>query len=261
MSLNQYILNPALKSNAVLNASTRELIKKSYESKFDNIMLRENGKITYYLFTEKEKTIYWAYIKVPSEVVHKFYYDVLFRFTPNPEYGYTDDLFKYNVQFFSNDPNFCFTFAYVFNKNDLLIPELKSRIGKEFLTKAPEVKNPTEQLSYEKAIYFAYLVMRDRKLNRILRFRSESKPLEPKFLLQNIVPAEEMIQRRQEEGQKYSKKKKAVISKDAAAAITKVAGRNVDLSTSHVKVAATTKKVGTIKRANSSKFIKTTPKK
>ena len=48
MSLNQYILNPALKSNAVLNASTRELIKKSYESKFDNIMLRENGKITYY---------------------------------------------------------------------------------------------------------------------------------------------------------------------------------------------------------------------
>ena len=62
MSLEQYILNPALKTNAILNASTRELIKKSYQQKFDNIMLRENGKVTYYLYTETDKNIYWAYI-------------------------------------------------------------------------------------------------------------------------------------------------------------------------------------------------------
>ena len=80
--MEQYILNPALKSNAVLNAATRELIKKSYQQKFDNIMLRENGKVTYYLFHEPKKQIYWAYIKVPSEVVDHFYYDVIFKFTP-----------------------------------------------------------------------------------------------------------------------------------------------------------------------------------
>lgn len=260
MSLNQYILNPALKSNAVLNASARELIKRSYEQKFDNIMLRENGKVTYYLFTEKEKTVYWAYIKVPSEVVHNFYYDVVFKFTPTQASGFTDDLFKYNVQFFSNDPNFIFTFAYVFHKNNLLIEELKSRLGKECLSKAPEQKNPTEQISYEKAIYFAYLIMRERKLNRKIRFNAEAKSLEPKFLLENIQLAEDKINERQEEGKKYSSKKRTVIRDNVAKALTKHLDKNVDLSKTNIRVVSNVKKVN-ITRANKNNHVKITPKK
>jgi len=265
MSLSQYVLNPALKTNAILNASAREIIKRLYESKFDNILLREGGKITYYLFSQADKNIYWAYIKVPSEVVHNFYYDVIFKFTPTSSTGFLTDLFKFNVQFFSNDPNFMYTYAYVFNKNDLLIQELRSKLPKEALTKAPEEKNPTEQISYEKAIYFAYLVMKDRGLNKLIKFKGESQPLDPKFLVTNVMPAEEKVNLREEEGKRYSGKKKTVISKNAAnAMLNKMSSngrRNLDLSTSNVRTTANVKKVGSIKRANNIKTTKTTTKK
>ena len=224
-------------------------------------MLRENGKVTYYLFTAKDATVFWAHIKVPSEVVHNFYYDVVFKFIPTQASGYTDDLFKYNVQFFSNDPNFVYTFAYVFHKNNLLVEELRSRLPKECITKAPEEKNPTEQISYEKAIYFAYLIMKERRLNHMLRFKAEAKPLDSKFLLQNIELAEDKIKSREEEGKKYSSKKKAVISQNAAKQLSKVIGsKDVDLSRSNVRVATMTKKVP-ITKANKNSHIKRTPKK
>lgn len=262
MSLEQYILNPALKTNAVLNASTRELIKANYQRKFDNIMLRENGKVTYYLFTEESNNIFWAYIKVPSEIVHNFYYDVVLKFTPTNKTGYYDDLFKFNVKFFSNDPNFVFTFAYVFFKNDLFIDELKSRMSKEALKKQPDEKNPTEQISYEKAIYFAYLIMKERKLNKISRFKVEAKKLDSKFLLENIELADDKIRDRQEEGKHYSKKKDIVVSKDVFKNLSKNLTKEdkANLSKTSLKV-ATTKTIKSIKRTNLIKKTKSSPKK
>ena len=260
MSLNQYILNPALKTNAILNASARELIKRNYEHKFDNIMLRENGKVTYYLFTQADRNIYWAYIKVPSEVVHNFYYDVIFKFTPTNNTGFFDDLFKFNVQFFSNDPNFVFTYAYVFNKNDLFIKELRSKMSKEALKDAPDEKNPTESISYEKAIYFAYLIMRERKLNKLLKFKGEAKPLDTKFLLENIMTADEKIQQRQEEGKHYSSKKTTVLDKNTAKNFMSGMDKETKqmLSTSNVKVATTSKSIKKIKSTNAIKSVKST---
>ena len=262
MSLEQYILNPALKTNAILNATTRELIKKSYQTKFNNIMLRENGKVTYYLFTQGTN-VFWAYIKVPSEVVHNFYYDVIFKFTPTNNTGFFEDLFKFNVRFFSNDPNFVFTFAYVFKDKDLFIDELTSRMSKEALTKHPEEKNPTEVIGYEKAIYFAYLIMKERKLNRLLKFKGEATPLDTKFLLQNITHADDKIKEREEEGKKYSKKKKAVISKEVAKNLSSFLNKEgkAKLATSNIKVTGNTKRIPTITRANSIKITKKSPKK
>lgn len=263
MSLNQYILNPALKTNALLNASTRELIKASYEKKFDQVMVKENGKVQYYLFTEADKNVYWAYIKVPSEIVHNFYYDVIFKFIPTSSTGFFDDLFKFNMQVFSNDPSFVFTYAYVFNKNNLFIKELASKMGREPLKDKPEEKNSLEQIGYEKAIYFAYLIMRERKLNKLLRFKSEAKQLDIKFILENVMPAEEKIQLRQEEGKKYSGKKKAIISKTAFKGLTQGLSREQkqQIATSNIRVSEKVKSVGTIKKVKSTKMIKPNHKK
>lgn len=265
MSLEQYILNPALKSNAILNAATRELIKANYQKKFDNIMLRENGKVTYYLYTEAKKNVYWAYIKVPSEVCHNFYYDVIFKFTPTNNTGFFEDLFKFNVQFFSNDPNFVFTYAFVFHQNELFINELRSKMSKEAFKQHPEEKNPTEQIGYEKAIYFAYLIMKERKLNKSTKFKSEAKPLDVKFILTNVMHADEKIRDRQEEGKKYSKKKEAVVSKDVynkmMSYMDRKTRKSLDMSKSNIKVTSTSKKIGSIKRANSIRNTKTVPKK
>ena len=77
MTLEQYILNPMGKNNAVLNASTREIMRKTYTSKFDNILLREHGKIEYYLYEDSKNNAYWMDAKIPSETVKNFYYDVV----------------------------------------------------------------------------------------------------------------------------------------------------------------------------------------
>ena len=107
MTLDQYILNPMGKHNAVLNASARENIRNTYMKKFDNILLRENGKIEYYLYKDSKSNTFWIHIKVPSEIVKNFYYDVIFKFsaTQNIDSG-GQDLFKYNVKFYSKTKQF-----------------------------------------------------------------------------------------------------------------------------------------------------------
>ena len=73
MTFDQYIQNPMGIANSVM--SNREMYRSMYSMKLDAIMVREMGKIDYKLY--KDKNSYYAYIKVPSEVVEKFYYDVV----------------------------------------------------------------------------------------------------------------------------------------------------------------------------------------
>lgn len=252
MTLNQYILNPMGKNNAVLNGAMRELMRKTYMHKFDNILLRERGIITYKLYKDEKKNTYWAHIKVPSEIIEKFYYDVVFKFFIDASKGGNNDLFEWNVQFFSNDPAFVYTYAHVFNENNLLIPELRSKMSKIALKEAPKEKNPQGNVGYVKAIYFAYLLMQNKKFNKIARFESECDPLIGKLLLQDIMDADEKIALRQEEDKNVSHRKKKELSKDLVRKIKRVGGNDLDFSRYNVR---TTKKVGSIKSG-----IKTTGK-
>lgn len=179
MTLEQYILNPMGKNNAVLSASAREIMRKTYSKKFDNILLREHGKIEYYLYKHSKNNTYYVYMKIPSEVVKDFYYDVVMKFSANEdvESGGTN-LFKYNVQFYSNDPSFVYTYAHVFYKNNLFIKELAPKMSKEALKKEAKEKNPGNNVGYVKALYFAYLVMENRKLYKKSRFEAEAKELD-----------------------------------------------------------------------------------
>lgn len=243
LSLKQYILNPMGKNNAVLNAMSRELWRKSYKAKFDNILLREKGIITYHLYKSKNNQ-YWAYIKIPSEEVSNFYYDVVLKFFIDASKGGENDLFEWNVQFFSNDPAFVYTYAHVFYENDLLIPELKSKMSKIALKEAAKIKNPDGVVGYVKSLYFAYLVLENRKFNKINRFESECQPLVGKDLLKEIMDADEKIALRQEEGKGISHKRIKKVDQDLARKIKRVAGQNVNFGRYNV---TTTKKVKSIK--------------
>ena len=252
MTLDEYIKNPMGKDNAVLNATTRELIRAQYSAKFDNILLRENGKIEYYLYTHSKKNTYWVHAKIPSETVKNFYYVVIFKFyTTEKVSSGGSNLFEYNVRFFSNDPAFVFTHAHVFRENDLFIEELRSKMSKEALKKSPTTTNPHNNLGYVKTIYFAYLLMKNKKLNNLTRFKAESRELDPKLLLSEVMEADEKIALRLEEGSKVSKRKTVVIDKNLA---RKISSQGGDLSNSRFKV-GTTKTVGTIKNK-----VKTTSK-
>lgn len=203
MTLEEYILNPMGRNNAVMNASAREYTRNNYKAKFDKIMLRENGKIDYFLYYDSKRNNYWAHFKIPSETVRKFYYDVILKFSAEanvPEGGL--NLLKYNVQFFSNDPSFVYTYANVFYKNNLLIPELKPKMSKLALKKSPEEKNPNNLVGYVKTIYFAYLLIENRKLNSTNKFKGESKNFNLHKILTDTEDADKKVEEREEEGAK-----------------------------------------------------------
>lgn len=254
MTLEQYIVNPMGKNNAVMNASTREIMRKNYIRKFDNLLLRENGYIKYNLYYDKEKNVCWAHIKVPSETVKKFYYDVVFKFTSTEKTSlFGEDLFKCDVQFYSNDPAFVYTYAHVFYKNNLFIKELVPKMSKKALKKEAKEKNPNNVVGYVKTIYFAYLLMQNKKLNKKSRFDAESSEFNISKLINYIEDADTKIADRQREGAKVSKRKKIKIDDQTLKNIKSVGGGDLDLSNLQVN---TTKKVNKIKNIETNKGIK-----
>lgn len=209
MTFSDYILNPMGKNNAVLNSTMRESMRNDYMKRFDNVMVRERGKIDYTFYVEKKSNTYWIHIKIPSEVVSKFYYDTVIKFTADSKIeSAAQDLFKYHVKFFSNDPAFVYTYANVFIRNDLFITELKPKMSKLAIKKAPKEKNPSGNIGYVKSLYFAYLYMKNNKLNHKIKFEIQAKPFNLKELLGNIEDADSKIEKRQSEQEKINKHKK-----------------------------------------------------
>lgn len=258
MTLEQYILNPMGKTNAVLNASVRETIRRDYMNRFDTIFLRENGRIEYHLYKDDKSNTYWAHIKVPSEAVKKFYYDVVFKFyTDEKVKGFGEDLLKYKVNFYSNDPAFVFTYAHVFIRNNIFIKELLSKMSKDAIRKSPKDRNPTNDIGYVKAIYFAYLLIQNKKLNKKSRFEAECNKLDLAQLLSVIEHADSKVAKRQEEEKNVSHKKKIRLDEKTAKNFMK--NLKQDAGTGRIEV-TTTKRVSSIKNVNSGKRVARTKK-
>lgn len=243
-----YILNPQLKSNAVLNATAREAIRTDYTRRFDTIMLREHGKMEYFLYKDSRTNSFYAHIKVPSEVVDKFYYDVVIRFFADENIKNTEDLFKYNIQVFSNDPAFVYTYAYVFKENSLFIDSLAPKMSKKAIKKSPNERNPYKQVGYVKSLYFAYLIMKSKGLNKKDRFESEAKRFSVAALLRTVETADKKIEDREAEGAKQSKLKAAEKKKEQQ-------------ETDNIKVAKKTENSLAVKKTPNAKIVKSTIKK
>lgn len=150
MTLNEYIDNP-YRSSAV-SVQARDAMKQSYADKLDKLFLRE-GRDTFQTKYFKSKSSWFFYISIPSETVMNFKYDVLIEFKDAEK---SNTLYDCEVKFFCNDPSFMYN-AYTYNKNNLLITNLKSKLPKEALTIKP-TRNPNYIVPYNKQIYFAYLL-------------------------------------------------------------------------------------------------------
>lgn len=208
ITLEQYILNPQFKSNAVLNATAREAIKSDYMSRYDNLMVRERGSMNYNVFYDSKKNRIFVHIKVPSETVEKFYYDVVLEFFATENISNTENIFKYIVKFYSNDPSFVFTYAHAFNTNGVLIEELRSKMSRKAIKEDAKVRNPGNQIGYVKTIYFAYLFMQNKGLHHRDRLVAMSKPYSQSALLSEIEHADAKVENRVAAGNKLEKVKK-----------------------------------------------------
>lgn len=205
MSFDQYIANPMGIKNAVF--SNREIYRNLYTEKLDKILVREVGKIKYKLYKNRDEFL--VYLKIPSEPIEKFYYDVVIQF-------YTDDvavkasrsLKDYYVKFYSNDPSFVYTFAHAMLTNDMFIRDLVPRMSKQAVKKAATEKNPKNEIGYVKSIYFAYLIMRNYSLFEKVNYETYGEKYNRKRLLEEIVHADIKIEARQLAQQELNKKNK-----------------------------------------------------
>lgn len=149
-------------SDKVMTSANSQMYREMYTKKLNALLVRENNKITYYLFIDKSKDRYIIYMKVPSESQKEFYYDVVVEFSQGDKNKASLD--DYNVRFYSNEPRFCFVFCYSFVQHDLFFEDLKSKMSKMALEKSASNTNPNNLVGYCKSLYFAYLIMQNRNL-------------------------------------------------------------------------------------------------
>ena len=251
MTYDQYIQNPMGVANAVI--SNRNMYRELYMAKLDKILVREMGKIDYTLYKSGKK--YYVYIKIPSEVIEKFYYDVVIEFSEPKDKSLLDSTLKnYNVKFYSNDPSFVYTFAHSFIKNKLFIDELKDVMSKEAIKKVAVEKNPSNQVGYVKSLYFAYLYLKRENVFNKNKFLV-AKEINWKQLQKQITPADLKIAQRQD-----AAREKAAENKRARQELDKImrkrtVEKDIPYKTKSSKAITKTKTVGNMKTIKKTKKI------
>ena len=209
ISFDKYIDNPSGTGTSVV--TNRGMYKQLYTTKFNAVLVREQGKIVYNVYkVEDAEDSYIIHMKIPSEVVPKFYYDVVIRlFTTDNGKKAAASLRMYSVQFYSNDPAFVYTFAHAFSKNNIFITDLSSKMSKAALDNVASVKNPKDDIGYVKSLYFAYLTMEKYNLFQRAILDSQAKPYDKSQLLKQITHADEKVKARQEAKIKIDNKNKS----------------------------------------------------
>ena len=194
MTLNDWANNPAGKNSAVM--TNRQMYRDLYTSKFNKVMLREGNKFTYKCYKSKSGAQYVLHIKVPSEVVPKFYYDVVINFeTKNPAAVTNSSLSQYDVQFYTNSPDFVFTHCHAYNKANLFFKPLAKKMSKLSLTQKAVERNPNDEVGYVKSIFFAYCIIKSRGLLQKLNYTDQYIE---KNLINDVRHADDVVAARQE---------------------------------------------------------------
>lgn len=209
MTFEQYIQNPMGVANSVI--SNREMYRTLYTRKLDEILVREMGylnRMESHLYKDDKR--YIAYLKIPSEIIPEFYYDVVIEFTEpkKNEKSLTDKtLNRYLVRFYSNDPSFVFTFAHAFLKNDMFIKDLTDKMSKKAIKERADEKNPQNIVGYVKSLYFAYIIMNRKGLFNKAKY---TETFNLKALKSKIMDADEKIRLRQEASSDLAKENKRI---------------------------------------------------
>lgn len=188
-----YIKNPAILGNATFQY---KFIEESYSHRFDKTLMREGGSLQYFLYVDKDGNRY-LHMKVPSEAVPNFFYDVVIEFVSSTLTTVLPTLGKNDIKFFSNDPAFVYTYAYAFNIHGLLIDSLKNKLPKECLKSRAVVKNPNANIGNVKSFYFCYFYARLKDLMYKIKWTALEQKLKADTFKTTIQHASDKIADRQ----------------------------------------------------------------
>ncbi len=252
MTFDKYIDNPS--GGSVY--TNRNMYKQMYSSKFDTLMVRERGTVQYELFvTNDSKDTHYIYMKIPSEVVPNFYYDVVIQLSAQSNEDKNNvNMRRYAVKFYSNDPAFVYTFAHSFKKNNLFIPDLESKMSKTALTTKATVRNPKDDVWYVKSLYFAYLTMEKYNLFSKAMYGNKAKDYDKKYLLKQITDADIKVAKRQSEGERIAKEKAIEKAKEKKKTLTNNTKPNTSNITTASKITKTVKTTNVTRSTKRTKF-------
>ena len=149
-TLKDFIDNPMGKGSTAI--TNRQLIRDDLNKRYYTLIKKKKiSEPNIY----RDGDDYILHFILPSETERDNTYDVVILFTMDEEDFSRDvTLEHYYVKFFSNSPNFTFTYAYAFNQYGLLIDFLNKKFSDEIIEGNPIVRNPGEIISFEKSIYF-----------------------------------------------------------------------------------------------------------
>ena len=173
MNIHEFLDNPVGKGDASINVS---YITQALSTKYEKYQ-SSNKKIEMHIYHQPLKDTYWIWMIIPSETERTNTYDVVFKFiNPKPTNRVTLGIGKFDIQVFANSPSFAYTYAYVYNQNDMLISSLSGKLGRTFITKSPDVRNRNQNMLFDKYIYFGARYILDSKvLNRTVADTKASK--------------------------------------------------------------------------------------
>lgn len=147
-TFDSFFTNPLGKGTSFGNL---KIMRDALETKYRALISKYDSKFKLRVIKVK-KDLFFQVI-VPSESVTDLTYDVVIRFVDGAELS---NLAGCRVQLFSNNPHFNYTYAHAFNKDNLLIDQLKRKIDKQALTEIPKVKNTELVTGFDKTLFFAY---------------------------------------------------------------------------------------------------------
>lgn len=229
--------------------------------------------IPFSVFRDEKKDEWLYQFKIESETEPEISYDVVLKFTTNePEVKAGNDLSQYEVKFFSNSPGFSYTFAYVYNKHGILVPELHDKVSPQALSEKPIRTNKELAVGYDYTLFFAmyYLQLNSSYLRKsnMVRIAKDMHYFNPDTIASTEMAMSMRSESEQRIGRKVEKAVRKNIIKPAERAAKKVE-KTVTSLTSRFSSKAPIKKakrsslasrmIRTTKRSVASRMIK--PKK
>lgn len=190
ISINDYMNLKSISGTKIVSlANIQRALLDNYRAISNNIKTQR---------IEHTKEFTRIYLSVPSETVNIDYIVVLdFYVEPN---GNITGNTKFKL--FTNSPAMQFTFAYLYNKSDLLIQDFKKYLHPRSLEERPDKRNPSMLLGFEKSIFYAILFIQSKYK---AGFPKDNKGTVPK-----IIPVYSMVKLIAK-----SKEKGGVIKKNA----------------------------------------------
>lgn len=188
LTMQQFLKNPTGKSSA--GFARRDVIIANLEKRFSKLYKRKRS--VFNMESYYEKGSYILRFKIPSEKYDGLVYDTVIEFIPIGKSSKDLTLNNYALKIFSNSPGMMFTYAYVFNKNGMIIDFLLDKCSKKSLKEPPKIKNPQESFGFEKSIYFSLLYLKEMSYHAKSNLKKEK--LDIKYIKKNIMSAEEKFE-------------------------------------------------------------------